>query len=89
MLPHYEYGKLSGKGYGRAFRKQQEHLTDSRKRDKADFALWKSAAPEHHALETWGLGFPGWHIECSAMATKHLGAEFDIHGGYGSTVSTS
>jgi cysteinyl-tRNA synthetase len=53
------------------------------KRNKVDFALWKSAAPEHIMRWTspWGEGFPGWHIECSAMATKYLGAEFDIHGG--------
>ena len=53
------------------------------KRDRADFALWKFAAPEHIMRWTspWGEGFPGWHIECSAMATKYLGAEFDIHGG--------
>jgi cysteinyl-tRNA synthetase len=53
------------------------------KKDKADFALWKSAAPEHimRWKSPWGEGFPGWHIECSAMATKYLGAEFDIHGG--------
>jgi cysteinyl-tRNA synthetase len=53
------------------------------KRDKADFALWKNAAPEHimRWKSPWGIGFPGWHIECSAMATKYLGAQFDIHGG--------
>jgi cysteinyl-tRNA synthetase len=53
------------------------------KRDRADFALWKNAAPEHimRWKSPWGVGFPGWHIECSAMATKYLGAQFDIHGG--------
>ena len=53
------------------------------KRDKADFALWKNAAPEHimRWQSPWGVGFPGWHIECSAMATKYLGNQFDIHGG--------
>jgi cysteinyl-tRNA synthetase len=53
------------------------------KRDAADFALWKNAAPEHimRWQSPWGVGFPGWHIECSAMATKYLGAAFDIHGG--------
>jgi cysteinyl-tRNA synthetase len=53
------------------------------KRDTADFALWKNAAPEHimRWQSPWGIGFPGWHIECSAMATKYLGAQFDIHGG--------
>ena len=53
------------------------------KKDRADFALWKSATPEHimRWKSPWGDGFPGWHIECSAMATKYLGANFDIHGG--------
>jgi cysteinyl-tRNA synthetase len=53
------------------------------KRDRADFALWKAAAPEHimRWKSPWGVGYPGWHIECSAMATKYLGAQFDIHGG--------
>jgi cysteinyl-tRNA synthetase len=53
------------------------------KRNKIDFALWKNAAPEHimRWQSPWGVGFPGWHIECSAMSTKYLGEEFDIHGG--------
>jgi cysteinyl-tRNA synthetase len=53
------------------------------KRDAADFALWKAAPPEHimRWKSPWGEGFPGWHIECSAMATKYLGPNFDIHGG--------
>ena len=53
------------------------------KRDHVDFALWKVAAPEHimRWKSPWGDGFPGWHIECSAMATKYLGKQFDIHGG--------
>jgi len=53
------------------------------KRNKIDFALWKNAAPEHimRWQSPWGIGFPGWHIECSAMSTKYLGEEFDIHGG--------
>jgi cysteinyl-tRNA synthetase len=48
-----------------------------------DFALWKNAAPEHimRWQSPWGVGYPGWHIECSAMSTKYLGDEFDIHGG--------
>ena len=52
------------------------------KRDPLDFALWKGAKPDEPAWETpWGPGRPGWHLECSAMATRYLGAEFDIHGG--------
>jgi cysteinyl-tRNA synthetase len=55
----------------------------SEKRNSADFALWKKA-PEEHIMRwnsPWGEGFPGWHIECSAMASKYLGSPFDIHGG--------
>jgi cysteinyl-tRNA synthetase len=53
------------------------------KRNKADFALWKNAAPEHimRWKSPWGIGFPGWHIECSAMSSIYLGEQFDIHGG--------
>jgi cysteinyl-tRNA synthetase len=53
------------------------------KHNKADFALWKKAPPEHIMRwpSPWGEGFPGWHIECSAMSAKYLGSQFDIHGG--------
>lgn len=53
------------------------------KRNKSDFALWKSAKPEHIMRwnSPWSIGFPGWHIECSAMSAKYLGNKFDIHGG--------
>lgn len=53
------------------------------KRSPLDFALWKDAKPEHIMKwpSPWGLGFPGWHLECSAMSTKYLGEQFDIHGG--------
>jgi cysteinyl-tRNA synthetase len=61
----------------------RELESQEEKRNKADFALWKHAAPEHimRWQSPWGEGFPGWHIECSAMSNKYLGAEFDIHGG--------
>ncbi|MEN8239653.1 MAG: cysteine--tRNA ligase [Actinomycetota bacterium] len=56
--------------------------SDGRKRDPLDFALWKAAKPgEPQWSSPWGVGRPGWHIECSAMATKYLGESFDIHGG--------
>ncbi|MEU2970854.1 cysteine--tRNA ligase [Nocardiopsis alba] len=56
--------------------------TDRDKRDPRDFALWKGAKPGEPSWETpWGRGRPGWHLECSAMATKYLGPSFDIHGG--------
>lgn len=79
----YDYGKLSGRVIDDLLETTRELDGQEEKRDKADFALWKSAAPEHimRWQSPWGIGFPGWHIECSAMATKYLGPEFDIHGG--------
>ncbi|MDX1664539.1 MAG: cysteine--tRNA ligase [Candidatus Promineifilaceae bacterium] len=77
-----EYGKLSG----RVVEEQEEGARVAvldEKHAPADFALWKRAEPEHIMRwnSPWGEGFPGWHIECSAMATKYLGPTFDIHGG--------
>ncbi len=79
----HDYGKLSGRVIDDLLETTRELEGQDEKRDRADFALWKAAAPEHIMRWTspWGVGFPGWHIECSAMATKYLGAEFDIHGG--------
>ncbi len=79
----YPYGKLSGRVIEDLLETTRELDGQEEKRDRADFALWKSAAPEHimRWKSPWGEGFPGWHIECSAMATKYLGSEFDIHGG--------
>jgi cysteinyl-tRNA synthetase len=79
----HDYGKLSGRILDDLLETTRELEGQEEKRDRADFALWKSAAPEHimRWVSPWGEGFPGWHIECSAMATKYLGAEFDIHGG--------
>lgn len=79
----HEYGKLSGRVIDDLLETTRELDGQEEKRDRADFALWKHAAPEHimRWKSPWGEGFPGWHIECSAMATKYLGAEFDIHGG--------
>ncbi len=76
------YGKLSG-------RKQEELEAGARveinreKRNPSDFALWKKAAPGHimRWKSPWGEGFPGWHLECSAMSMKYLGQTLDIHGG--------
>jgi cysteinyl-tRNA synthetase len=78
------YGKLSGNTLG-ALRAghRQELEVDPNKRHPEDFALWKKAGP-NRALKwpsPWGDGFPGWHIECSAMSVKHLGERFDIHTG--------
>lgn len=76
-----QYGKLSG----RALEDLQAGARvdpDPDKKDQADFALWKKSKPGEPAWESpWGAGRPGWHIECSAMAAKHLGVTIDIHGG--------
>jgi cysteinyl-tRNA synthetase len=79
----HDYGKLSGRVIDDLLETTRELEGQEEKRDTADFALWKNAAPEHimRWKSPWGIGFPGWHIECSAMATKYLGAQFDIHGG--------
>ena len=79
----HDYGKLSGRVIDELLETTRELEGQEEKRDTADFALWKNAAPEHimRWQSPWGVGFPGWHIECSAMATKYLGAQFDIHGG--------
>ena len=79
----HDYGKLSGRVIDDLLETTRELEGQEEKRDTADFALWKNAAPEHimRWKSPWGVGFPGWHIECSAMATKYLGAQFDIHGG--------
>jgi cysteinyl-tRNA synthetase len=75
------YGKLSGRRIDDM--QQGEDIVDSdRKEDPLDFAMWKSAKPGEPAWPSpWGDGRPGWHIECSAMAVKHLGEGFDIHCG--------
>jgi cysteinyl-tRNA synthetase len=86
---HHDYGKLSGRiledliEAGNRESVSRDLEGQSEKRDSADFALWKAAPPEHimRWKSPWGEGFPGWHIECSAMATKYLGPHFDIHGG--------
>jgi len=79
----HDYGKLSGRIMDDLLETTRELEGQAEKKDSADFALWKNAAPEHimRWQSPWGIGFPGWHIECSAMATKYLGAQFDIHGG--------
>ncbi|MDQ2718165.1 MAG: cysteine--tRNA ligase [Bacteroidota bacterium] len=79
----YNYGGLSGRKIDDLLETTRELEGQDEKRNKADFALWKSAPPKHimRWKSPWGEGFPGWHIECSAMATKYLGPRFDIHGG--------
>jgi cysteinyl-tRNA synthetase len=79
----YEYGKLSGRIIDDLLETTRDLEGQEEKRNKADFALWKKAPPEHimRWASPWSEGFPGWHIECSAMSTKYLGDRFDIHGG--------
>lgn len=76
-----EYGKLSGKKIAELEAGARVEV-DERKKSPLDFALWKASKPGEPAWDSpWGLGRPGWHIECSAMSTKYLGQPFDIHGG--------
>lgn len=77
-----DYGKLSGRRIEELEEGTRETVRED-KRHPLDFALWKKAEAEHILRwpSPWGEGFPGWHIECSAMATKYLGPTFDIHGG--------
>ncbi|MFM2137926.1 MAG: hypothetical protein RJA57_233 [Bacteroidota bacterium] len=79
----HDYGRLSGRVIDELLETTRELEGQAEKRDTADFALWKHAAPGHimRWQSPWGVGYPGWHIECSAMATKYLGPRFDIHGG--------
>ncbi|MDI6812694.1 MAG: cysteine--tRNA ligase [Desulfitobacteriaceae bacterium] len=84
QFPHY--GKLSGRSLEDMLVGARVEV-DERKRQPMDFALWKKAKEGEPAWESpWGLGRPGWHIECTAMSLKYLGAGFDIHGGGGDLV---
>ncbi|MEN3613910.1 cysteine--tRNA ligase [Plantactinospora sp. ZYX-F-223] len=80
-----EYGDLSGQRPEATQTQIAEEAAERGKRTASDFALWKGAKPEEPAdaawPSPWGPGRPGWHIECSAMCWRYLGAEFDIHGG--------
>ncbi len=79
----YPYGQLSGRILEDLLVNTRDLEGQSEKRHPADFALWKKA-PDAHIMRwssPWGEGFPGWHIECSAMSRKYLGETFDIHGG--------
>jgi cysteinyl-tRNA synthetase len=77
------YGILSGRNLEEQLDTTRELENQDEKKNKVEFALWKKAPAEHimRWQSPWGEGFPGWHIECSAMATKYLGKQFDIHGG--------
>ena len=79
----HNYGKLSGRNIDDMLETTRDLDGQSEKRRSVDFALWKKASPEHimRWKAPWSEGFPGWHLECSAMGTKYLGEQFDIHGG--------
>lgn len=79
----HPYGELSGRKIEDLISNTRDLDGQSEKRAPLDFALWKNASSEHIMKwpSPWGIGFPGWHLECSAMSTKYLGEEFDIHGG--------
>ena len=79
----YAYGVLSGRVIDELLATTRELEGQQEKKKPADFALWKKAAPEHIMRwnSPWSAGFPGWHLECSAMSCKYLGETFDIHGG--------
>jgi len=79
----HPYGELSGRKIEDLISNTRELDGQSEKRAPLDFALWKNASAEHLMKwpSPWGMGFPGWHLECSAMSTKYLGDQFDIHGG--------
>ena len=79
----YHYGKLSGRRIEELMQNTRELAGQEEKRNPFDFALWKKADPTHimHWPSPWSEGYPGWHLECSAMGAKYLGETFDIHGG--------
>ncbi|MEQ3661440.1 MAG: cysteine--tRNA ligase [Flavobacterium sp.] len=77
------YGELSNRNIEELFANTRDLDGQSEKKNPQDFALWKNASPAHIMRwnSPWGAGFPGWHLECTAMSTKYLGETFDIHGG--------
>lgn len=79
----YDYGKLSGRKIDELIHNTRSLEGQSDKKNPQDFALWKKAGPQHIMRwpSPWSDGFPGWHLECTAMSTKYLGEFFDIHGG--------
>ena len=79
----HSYGKLSGRNLEDMVANTRDLAAQTDKKNPQDFALWKKAEPEHIMRwpSPWSQGFPGWHLECTAMSTKYLGKQFDIHGG--------
>ena len=86
VLKYHEnehYGILSKRKLEDLIANTRELAGQSEKKNPQDFALWKKAEPQHIMRwpSPWGVGFPGWHLECTVMSSKYLGEEFDIHGG--------
>jgi cysteinyl-tRNA synthetase len=79
----YPYGELSGRNIDELLEGTRELDRQDEKKNSIDFAIWKGVDPNHIQRwnSPWGEGIPGWHLECSAMGTKYLGKQFDIHGG--------
>ncbi len=83
FMEKYKYGELSGRNIDELLEGTRELDRQDEKRNSVDFAIWKAVSPNHIQRwpSPWGEGIPGWHLECSAMGTKYLGEQFDIHGG--------
>lgn len=83
FMEKYKYGELSGRNIDELLEGTRELDRQDEKRHSVDFAIWKAVSPNHIQRwpSPWGEGIPGWHLECSAMGTKYLGEQFDIHGG--------
>jgi cysteinyl-tRNA synthetase len=82
-MEKYNYGELSGRNIEELMEGSRELEGQEEKKNSVDFAIWKAVASNHIQRwpSPWGEGIPGWHLECSAMGTKYLGKQFDIHGG--------
>ena len=83
FMKDHPYGELSGRVVDELFSETRDLKNQNEKKHPSDFAIWMKASDEHIMKwnSPWSLGFPGWHLECSAMSTKYLGKTFDIHGG--------
>jgi len=83
FMEKHKYGELSGRNIDELMEGSRELDRQDEKRNPVDFAIWKGVSPNHIQRwpSPWGEGIPGWHLECSAMGTKYLGKQFDIHGG--------
>ena len=83
FMEKHNYGELSGRNIDELLEGTRELDGQDEKKNSVDFAIWKAVTPNHiqRWASPWGDGIPGWHLECSAMGTKYLGKQFDIHGG--------